>query len=93
MTVASLVMSDEPLLGLLPLQGEYTNCFVHRVLPYAMCFWALAFPSAADLFDVQPACHVIADNHKYNMSKKVIKDVGFCIVEKCHKLPKETEKL
>ena len=52
-----------------------------------------AIGQAADLFDVQPACHVIADNHKYNMSKKVIKDVGFCIVEKCHKLPKETEKL
>ena len=45
------------------LQGEYTNYLVHRVLPYAKCFWALAFPSAADLFDVQPACHVIADNH------------------------------
>ena len=25
------------LLGLLPLQGEYTNYFVHRALPYAMC--------------------------------------------------------
>ena len=45
------------------LQGEYTNCFVHRALPYAMCFWALAFPSAADLFDVQPACLVMAYNH------------------------------
>ena len=51
------------LLGLLPLQGEYTNCFIHRALPYAMYFWALAFPSAADLFDVQPACHVMAYNH------------------------------
>ena len=51
------------LLELLPLQGEYTNYFVHRVLPYAKCFWALAFPSAADLFDVQPACLVMAYNH------------------------------
>ena len=45
-------------LGLLPLLGEYTNYLVHRALPYAKCFWALAFPSAADLFDVQPACHI-----------------------------------
>ena len=36
---------------LLPLQGEYTNCFVHRVLPYAMCFWAFS------------PCDVIVDNH------------------------------
>ena len=50
---------------LLPLQGEYTNGFVHRALPYAMCFWALAFPSAADLFDVQPVCHLIADNYNH----------------------------
>ena len=25
------------LLELLPLQGEYTNCLIHRALPYAMC--------------------------------------------------------
>jgi hypothetical protein len=43
---------------LLPLQGEYTNCFVHRALPYAMCFWAFS-PS-----------HVIADNHKIFLMSK-----------------------
>ena len=26
------------------LQGEYTNCFVHRALPYAICFWAFSPP-------------------------------------------------
>jgi len=37
-------------------------------MPYAISFWALAFPSVADLFDVQPACHVIGDNHiKFNL--------------------------
>ena len=26
------------ILELLPLQGEYTNCLVHRAMPYAMSF-------------------------------------------------------
>ena len=57
---------------LLPLQGGYTNCFVPRALPYAMCFWALAFPSAADLFDVQPVCYVIVYNHNINNINNII---------------------
>ena len=50
---------------LLPFQGVSYLSDSPRAMPWAMCFWALAFPSAADLFDVQPACHVIVDNYKF----------------------------
>ncbi len=34
---------------LLPFQGDIFYDYLPRALPWAMGFWALAFPSAADL--------------------------------------------
>ena len=49
------------LLELLPLQGEHTNGFVHRALPYAMCFWAFS-PSVTQLRTI------ISSNNERNMN-------------------------
>ena len=45
------------------LSGRTNSLTSPRAMPWAMSFWALAFPSAADLFDVQPACPVVANHH------------------------------